>query len=79
MCVRRGQLLISIHSLFVSEYAQLYLIFQQILLIVVIKTSFYYCVRYSMLIENGVVKAVNEEPDGKGLTCSLAPEILKSL
>lgn len=35
--------------------------------------------RYSMLVENGVVKVVNEEPDGTGLTCSLAPEILKSL
>lgn len=35
--------------------------------------------RYSLLVENGVVKAVNVEPDGKGLTCSLAPEILKQL
>jgi len=35
--------------------------------------------RYSLLVENGVVTKVNVEPDGKGLTCSLAPEILKSL
>lgn len=35
--------------------------------------------RYSMLIENGTVKTVNVEPDGKGLTCSLAPEILKQV
>jgi len=35
--------------------------------------------RYSLLVENGVVKYVNEEPDGKGLTCSLAPEILKHI
>lgn len=35
--------------------------------------------RYSLLIENGVVKKVNVEPDGKGLTCSLAPEILKQI
>jgi len=35
--------------------------------------------RYSLLVENGVVKKVNVEPDGKGLTCSLAPEILKQI
>lgn len=35
--------------------------------------------RYSMVIENGLVKTVNVEPDGKGLTCSLAPEILKQV
>lgn len=35
--------------------------------------------RYSLLIENGKVKYVNVEPDGKGLTCSLAPEILKHI
>jgi peroxiredoxin 5 len=35
--------------------------------------------RYSAVIENGTVKTFNVEPDGKGLTCSLAPEILKQL
>jgi len=35
--------------------------------------------RYSLLVENGVVTHVNVEPDGKGLSCSLAPEILKQL
>lgn len=35
--------------------------------------------RYSLLVEKGVVKKVNVEPDGKGLTCSLAPEILKQV
>jgi len=35
--------------------------------------------RYSLLVENGVVTKVNVEPDGTGLTCSLAPEILKQL
>lgn len=35
--------------------------------------------RYSLLVENGVVKQVNVEPDNTGLTCSLAPEILKQL
>jgi len=35
--------------------------------------------RYSLLIEKGVVKKVNVEPDGAGATCSLAPELLKQL
>nr|KAF6279513.1 peroxiredoxin 5 [Pipistrellus kuhlii] len=35
--------------------------------------------RFSMVIENGVVKALNVEPDGTGLTCSLAPNILSQL
>jgi len=35
--------------------------------------------RYSLLIEKGVVKKVNVEPDGTGLTCSVAPEILKQV
>jgi len=30
-------------------------------------------------VENGVVTRVNVEPDGKGATCSLAPEILKQI
>ncbi|XP_069556714.1 peroxiredoxin-5, mitochondrial [Brachyistius frenatus] len=35
--------------------------------------------RYSMLVENGVVKKINVEPDGTGLTCSLAPNVLSDL
>lgn len=31
--------------------------------------------RYSMVIENGVVKTLNVEPDGTGLSCSLADHI----
>ncbi|KAF6105681.1 peroxiredoxin 5 [Phyllostomus discolor] len=35
--------------------------------------------RFSMVIDNGVVKSLNVEPDGTGLTCSLAPNILSQL
>ncbi|KFO28445.1 peroxiredoxin-5, mitochondrial [Fukomys damarensis] len=35
--------------------------------------------RFSMVIENGMVKTLNVEPDGTGLTCSLAPNILPQL
>lgn len=35
--------------------------------------------RYSMLIDNGVVQKINVEPDGTGLTCSLASNILSEL
>ncbi|XP_023420150.1 peroxiredoxin-5, mitochondrial isoform X2 [Cavia porcellus] len=35
--------------------------------------------RFSMVIENGVVKSLNVEPDGTGLTCSLASNILSQL
>ncbi|XP_005988935.1 peroxiredoxin-5, mitochondrial [Latimeria chalumnae] len=35
--------------------------------------------RYSMVVEDGVVKALNVEADGTGLTCSLAPNILSQL
>jgi len=35
--------------------------------------------RYSMVVENGVVTKLNLEPDGRGLTCSLAPEVIKLL
>ncbi|XP_007954228.2 peroxiredoxin-5, mitochondrial [Orycteropus afer afer] len=35
--------------------------------------------RFSMVIDDGVVKALNVEPDGTGLTCSLAPNILSQL
>lgn len=37
------------------------------------------CFRYSMLVEDGVVKKINVEPDGTGLTCSLASSILSDL
>ncbi|KAF6334010.1 peroxiredoxin 5 [Rhinolophus ferrumequinum] len=35
--------------------------------------------RFSMVIDDGVVKSLNVEPDGTGLTCSLAPNILSQL
>lgn len=35
--------------------------------------------RYSLIVENGAVTKINVEPDGTGITCSLAPEILKQL
>ncbi|XP_036380699.1 peroxiredoxin-5, mitochondrial-like [Megalops cyprinoides] len=35
--------------------------------------------RYAMLVEDGVVKKINVEPDGTGLTCSLASNILSEL
>ncbi|XP_045871042.1 peroxiredoxin-5, mitochondrial [Meles meles] len=35
--------------------------------------------RFSMVIEDGTVKSLNVEPDGTGLTCSLAPNILSQL
>ncbi|RXN27095.1 peroxiredoxin- mitochondrial [Labeo rohita] len=35
--------------------------------------------RYAMLIEDGVVRKLNVEPDGTGLTCSLAPNFLQEL
>nr|XP_046267658.1 peroxiredoxin-5, mitochondrial [Scatophagus argus] len=35
--------------------------------------------RYSMLVEDGVVKKINVEPDGTGLTCSLSSNILSDL
>lgn len=31
--------------------------------------------RYSMVVQDGVVQSVNVEPDGTGLTCSLAEKI----
>lgn len=31
--------------------------------------------RYSMVVENGVVKQLNVEPDGTGLSCSLADKL----
>lgn len=31
--------------------------------------------RYSMVIENGVIKTLNVEPDGTGLSCSLADKL----
>uniref|UniRef100_A0A8C7JIP2 Peroxiredoxin-5 n=1 Tax=Oncorhynchus kisutch TaxID=8019 RepID=A0A8C7JIP2_ONCKI len=35
--------------------------------------------RYAMLVEDGVVKNINVEPDGTGLTCSLASNMLSEL
>ncbi len=35
--------------------------------------------RYSMIIKDGVVSALNVEPDGFGLSCSLSPAILSQL
>ncbi|XP_034462000.1 peroxiredoxin-5, mitochondrial [Hippoglossus hippoglossus] len=35
--------------------------------------------RYAMLVEDGVVKKINVEPDGTGLTCSLSSNILSEL
>lgn len=35
--------------------------------------------RYSMLIEDGVVKTLNLEPDGFGITCSTANTILEQI
>ncbi|XP_014648451.1 PREDICTED: peroxiredoxin-5, mitochondrial isoform X2 [Ceratotherium simum simum] len=35
--------------------------------------------RFSMVIEDGTVKSLNVEPDGTGLTCSLAPNIISQL
>lgn len=32
-----------------------------------------------MVIEDGIVKSLNVEPDGIGLTCSLAPNIISQL
>jgi len=31
--------------------------------------------RYSMVVEDSIVKSINVEPDGTGLTCSLAEKI----
>ncbi|CAH6793632.1 peroxiredoxin-5, mitochondrial [Phodopus roborovskii] len=35
--------------------------------------------RFSMVVDNGIVKVLNVEPDGTGLTCSLAPNIISQL
>jgi 2-Cys peroxiredoxin 5 len=35
--------------------------------------------RYSLVIEKGIVKKVNLEPDGSGLSCSLATEVLQQV
>ncbi|XP_068922351.1 peroxiredoxin-5, mitochondrial isoform X1 [Petaurus breviceps papuanus] len=35
--------------------------------------------RFSMVVQDGVVKALNVEPDGTGLSCSLAPNLLSQL
>ena len=35
--------------------------------------------RYTLLVEDNVITKVFEEPDGTGLSCSLADNVLKSL
>lgn len=35
--------------------------------------------RYAMVVEDGVVKKLNVEADGTGLTCSLSSSILSDL
>jgi len=35
--------------------------------------------RFAMVVEDGVVVGLNVEPDGTGLTCSLAPKVLEKL
>ncbi len=35
--------------------------------------------RYAMIVEDGVVTALQVEPDGFGLSCSLAPSLIESL
>ncbi|CAB1316113.1 unnamed protein product [Coregonus sp. 'balchen'] len=35
--------------------------------------------RYAMVVEDGIVKKINVEPDGTGLTCSLASNMLSEL
>jgi len=35
--------------------------------------------RYAMLVDDGVVKAIDVEPDGTGLTCSLSNNFIKNL
>ncbi|EFX70935.1 hypothetical protein DAPPUDRAFT_93418 [Daphnia pulex] len=37
------------------------------------------CQRFSMLVEDGVVKALNVEPDGTGASCSLSNNILSQI
>ncbi|KAM9301860.1 peroxiredoxin-5, mitochondrial [Gastrophryne carolinensis] len=37
------------------------------------------CQRFSLVVENGKVKAINVEEDGTGLSCSLAPNLLSQL
>jgi 2-Cys peroxiredoxin 5 len=34
------------------------------------------CKRFSLLCENGIITKLNVEPDGTGMTCSLADKIL---
>jgi 2-Cys peroxiredoxin 5 len=35
--------------------------------------------RYSAIVENGVITAINVEPDGTGLSCSLSAGIIGQL
>ena len=38
-----------------------------------------HCFRFALVAEDGVVKAINVEPDGTGLTCSKAADVMKLL
>lgn len=37
------------------------------------------CKRFSMIVEDSVVKHLNVEPDGTGLTCSLSANVVDQL
>ena len=37
------------------------------------------CKRFSMVLQDGVVESLDVEPDGKGLSCSLADVLAKKL
>ena len=37
------------------------------------------CKRFSMVLQDGVVESLEVEPDGKGLSCSLADVLAKKL
>lgn len=41
--------------------------------------SHFFSLRYAMVVEDGVVKKINVEPDGTGLSCSLASNMLSEL
>lgn len=39
----------------------------------------FFCYRFSMLVEGGIVKAVNIEPDGHSLTCTIAKTLTEQI
>uniref|UniRef100_A0A8C8YN47 Peroxiredoxin-5 n=1 Tax=Prolemur simus TaxID=1328070 RepID=A0A8C8YN47_PROSS len=45
----------------------------------IVLVTFTFSLRFSMVVEDGVVKTLNVEPDGTGLTCSLAPNVMSQL